>query len=99
MNLKVKLIRTCGACPEQYDGYIDGEKVAYLRLRHGYFQVEYKGKVVYSSSPNGDGIFTFEERDNELTNACKAIIAAHSTGEEGDYYTIEDEVINDAQET
>ena len=30
----VTLVQTCGACPEQYDAYIDDKKIAYLRLRH-----------------------------------------------------------------
>jgi hypothetical protein len=29
----VKLVRTCGACPEQYEGTVDGNP-AYFRLRH-----------------------------------------------------------------
>lgn len=35
------LVKTCSACPEQYDvldGY--GDKVGYIRLRHGYFRVD-----------------------------------------------------------
>ena len=35
----LKLVLTCGACPEQYDAF-DGERqVGYLRLRHGHFTV------------------------------------------------------------
>jgi plasmid stability protein len=32
----VRLVRTCFACPEQYDAFIGEEKVGYLRLRHGH---------------------------------------------------------------
>lgn len=77
MSPKVKLVQTCFACPEQYDGYIDGECVAYLRLRHGHFSAEYRGETVYTASPNGDGIFEYEERDMYLSRACQAIIEAH----------------------
>jgi len=72
------LVQTCGACPEQYDVYKDGEQVGYLRLRHGYFYAQYPytgGETVFETSQcNGDGIFEEEERDYFLT---KAIIAIH----------------------
>lgn len=67
-----KLILTCGACPEQYDVFKDGQKVGYLRLRHGYFAAyspSYNGELVYESEPNGDGIFDDGEREDEIMNA------------------------------
>jgi hypothetical protein len=33
----VKLEMTCGACPEQYEGTVDGNP-AYFRLRHSYWR-------------------------------------------------------------
>jgi len=35
-----KLVLTCGACPEQYDVFKNGQQVGYLRLRHGFFSAE-----------------------------------------------------------
>lgn len=35
----IELRQTCAACPEQYDAYLNGELVGYLRLRHGHFRV------------------------------------------------------------
>jgi hypothetical protein len=36
MNLKtINFINTCIACPEQYDVYIEGNCIAYIRLRFG----------------------------------------------------------------
>lgn len=71
------LEQTCQACPEQYDVYNEqGEQIAYLRLRHGYFKCEVPsvfGTIVYDSTPNGDGIFTDEERPVELQKAIEAI--------------------------
>jgi len=32
---KLTLNKTCGACPEQYDVFLEGENVGYMRLRHG----------------------------------------------------------------
>lgn len=68
---------TCSACPEQYDGYIDGDEVAYLRLRHGHFRAEYKDKVVYSAYTKGDGVFEDNERHYHMNRAAKAILEAY----------------------
>ncbi len=85
--MKVKLVQTCGGCPEQYDGYIDGECVAYLRLRHGSFRAEYKDEVVYRAQPRGDGVFdSDEERRHCLNEACRAILEKHRNNHLGDYY-------------
>lgn len=77
MNIKgYELVQTCGACPEQYDVFLDNEKVGYLRLRHGYFTVSYPyagGKCVYEAEPDGDGIFAEYEREEYLTEAIQAI--------------------------
>ena len=40
-------IRTCDACPEQYDIYSNGEKVGYVRLRFGCLTVDYNNAKVY----------------------------------------------------
>lgn len=78
MNWKdIELIQTCGACPEQYDAYIDGVKIGYLRLRYGHFRAEYLGETVFKAYPNGDGCFDYEEREKYLKKARKALIKAH----------------------
>jgi plasmid stability protein len=72
----VRLVRTCFACPEQYDAFIGEEKVGYLRLRHGHFRVECPdvwGEMVYEASPKGDGIFDDDERVEHLQAAREAI--------------------------
>jgi hypothetical protein len=80
-NIKgLKLVQTCSACPEQYDVFDEtGEKVAYLRLRWGYFSARVPnsvGQEVYDANI-GDGMtgcFTGEaEREKHLTKAVKAI--------------------------
>ena len=74
VNIKgFRLVLTCGACPEQYDVFKDGVEVGYLRLRHGCFTAEADGKLVYDAEPDGDGIFTQEEREKYLTAAVDAI--------------------------
>ena len=68
--------KTCSACPEQYDVYKDGKQVAYLRLRHGTFTVrcpDVGGKIVYTSCPEGDGLFEDHERDEFLDAAATEI--------------------------
>ena len=71
-----ELIRTCEACPEQYDVYKGGEQVAYLRLRHGHFYASVPdcgGDVVYKAYPDGDGIFDDDERSAYLSAAIEAV--------------------------
>ena len=77
MNYKeIELKMTCGACPEQYDAFLNDENIGYLRLRHGYFRAEFKGKTVYDSYTIGDGCFEYEERNKHLKKAKKAIFKA-----------------------
>lgn len=73
----IQLIQTCGACPEQYDAFLNGKQVGYLRLRHGLFYVAYpdaSGIRIYEAEPEGDGIFAEHERERYLTEAKLAII-------------------------
>lgn len=77
--LGFELVKTSDACPEQYDVFKNGEQVAYLRLRHGYFTCEVPdcgGKLVYEARPEGDGIFEPEERERYLTAALQAVLSA-----------------------
>jgi hypothetical protein len=82
----IRLERTCFACPEQYDAYDpDGRKVAYLRLRHGWFKVDMPGvggETVYSAEPAGDGIFADGERD-EYLDAAREMIAVYLNAADG----------------
>lgn len=75
----LKLVCTCGACPEQYDVYDANDKqVGYLRLRHGHFRADYPdcgGETVYESQTKGDGVFAEEERIPEITKAIHALLA------------------------
>ena len=32
---EIKLVKTCSACPEQYDAFYEDHQVGYLRVRHG----------------------------------------------------------------
>lgn len=68
---------TCGACPEQYDVFKDGKQVAYYRLRHGEFTVDYPSackEEIFAAEPNGDGIFDDDERLNYLTKAMRVVL-------------------------
>lgn len=70
---KFLLKMTCSACPEQYDVFLNGEEVGYLRLRHGIFRADCKEETVYMAHPMGDGMFDDDEREFYLNQACKAI--------------------------
>lgn len=72
----IKLVQTCGACPEQYDAFLGNRQVGYLRLRHGHFRVDYPdcgGETIFEAEPVGDGIFDDEEREGYLHKAIDAI--------------------------
>lgn len=74
------LIKTCSACPEQYDVYKGMRQIGYLRLRHGWFRAEYPecgGETVYEASPKGDGEFEDDERDRYLKEAVGALLDAY----------------------
>lgn len=75
---EVELIKTCHACPEQYDAFFQGKKIGYLRLRHGEFRVDFPDcgdeTILYSQESQGDGCFEEDERDYFLMKAKKAIV-------------------------
>lgn len=75
----IELHQTCETCPEQYDAFLGERQVGYLRLRHGYFRVDFPDcgdKIIYEANPIGDGEFFTEERDFYLNEAKKAIVIA-----------------------
>lgn len=57
-SIRVKAVnfdfeRTCGACPEQYDVYLEGNQVGYVRLRWGSLRCDYPnvgGETIYQHS-------------------------------------------------
>ena len=53
-----EFVKTCERCPEQYDVFLNGEYVAYVRLRFGYLTVEL-GEV------GSDNVVYEKEFDNE----------------------------------
>ncbi|WP_457661680.1 hypothetical protein [Sinorhizobium medicae] len=76
---RITLHQTCSACPEQYDAKLDGAQVGYLRLRHGWFRVDYPEcgeRTILEGYPKGDGIFDDDERDEWLSKAKFAIANA-----------------------
>lgn len=79
--MKVTLVKTCDACPEQYDVYLDKVQIGYLRLRHGYFAARYPGVIgeeVYGCRTIGDGVFDPSERNFHLTEAVMHLVAVHA---------------------
>ena len=88
------LDQTCGACPEQYDVYLDDKQVGYFRLRWGTFRASYPdcgGETVYVAELNHDlqGCFSSEdEREEHLLKACKALASKLDLGERTVSYEI-----------
>lgn len=66
--------------PEQYNVFLGGQKVGYLRLRHGHFRADWTEHpqvvTVYRADPLGDGSFEDAERKKYLTEAVRAIDTA-----------------------
>jgi hypothetical protein len=90
----ITLVRTCYACPEQYNALDkEGKTVGYLRLRHGTFTVECPdvgGELVYVEKIDElTGIFSDEEREKYLEQAVKAI--GHHMGYSSVTYRVVDE--------
>lgn len=71
------LQETCCACPEQYDVFLMGKRIGYLRLRNGYFRAHYlnaSGKCVFQAITVGDGQFEDFERMDYLNAAVDALL-------------------------
>ena len=76
MSVKINLVKTCDACPEQYDAYINGLQVGYIRCRWGEITVkcpDAQGETVYHSITDGYGKLLDTERDTQLEMCIKAI--------------------------
>lgn len=55
---ELDFVKTCPACPEQYDVFYKGKQVAYLRLRWGYFSVDIPdacGKEIFGEQIDDSG--------------------------------------------
>lgn len=67
---------TSFAAPEQYDVYLNGEQVGYLRLRNGHFTCDYpeygKQRLV-NAYINSQSRFEEQERDLMIRTALTAI--------------------------
>jgi hypothetical protein len=79
-DLEIKL--TSYACPEQYEVFRNDRQVAYYRLRHGEFRVDYPecgGEEILCEHPNGDGIFDENERLIYLAKAMRKVLEKLNT--------------------
>lgn len=77
----IRLVKTCNACPEQYEAFIGDRYVGYFRLRWGNLRVDYPdcgGETIYEARVGSglQGIFDSEEqRIMYLNRGCRAILA------------------------
>jgi len=76
-EVSLELKMTCYAMPEQYEAFIDGRQVGYLRLRHGTFRAHYPDHMaspVYIADTLGDGSFDDREREPQIRAALIAVL-------------------------
>ena len=74
----IKLSGISTSWPVQYEAFLDGKQVGYLRLSDGRFTVEFPdrgGEVIYSAVAKGQGEFMDDEQDHYLRFAVDAITA------------------------
>lgn len=78
MKIYLSFIRTCHACPEQYDVFYGDIRVGYVRFRHGNFTVDcpdaFDENVLKIKVDSGSGIFSDEERTEYLQKAADSIL-------------------------
>lgn len=61
--------RTCTACPEQYDVFLDDRQVGYVRLRYGKLTVDYPDCLkerIYSTNIGGEWTGEFQSDEQRL---------------------------------
>lgn len=58
----IKLVRTCIACPSQWDAMLDDDRPVYIRYRWGYCSVRVgeKGATGWDAAVNGNEVLGFE---------------------------------------
>lgn len=63
----VKMIRTCTACPSQWDGTTAGSNYLYFRYRWGYLSVDFEGDNIISErlGDDMDGWLTREQLEEK----------------------------------
>lgn len=87
--MKVYFVRTCYACPEQYDVYTEGkEQIGYVKLRYGTLKAIYPdfgGEKVFEYIFEGDdlkGFFDNDDERNEMLGIIATILVNKHTGSE-----------------
>lgn len=87
---RFRLVKTSGACPEQYDVFQGETQVGYFRLRHGNFRIDAGHRTIAHLYPEGSGEFRDEERERFLIQGC-LILGNHLDSEgESVLFEVED---------
>jgi hypothetical protein len=65
-----KLIKTCDACPAQWEGETEEGKYVYIRFRFGQLRIEVDKEVVYQQKVGGmyDGDMNFKQLRDLVSN-------------------------------
>lgn len=71
-----KFVRTCDACPEQYDVFKGDIEVGWVRLRYGTLSAYYMGGLIYSREFDDEyDEFKGEFSSDEEREHCLEVIA------------------------
>jgi len=76
--VNIRLVRTCAACPEQYDTFLGDMEVGYIRLRWGELTVrcpDYEGQIVYSHDFNEEYKGSFDDDEESAKYLALAVAA------------------------
>lgn len=72
-----RVVKTCSACPEQYDVFFNGEQIAYIRLRWGVLTCDLGKTEIYRYTFEDDtkGFFDSDyEREIFINDILKTIL-------------------------
>jgi len=86
----VRLVKTCSACPEQYDVFQGKRLIGYLRLRHSHFSVDWlpNGKLdgtaieLLDAGTVGDGEFYDEAEREKYLSLARTLLRKANGGKE-----------------
>lgn len=75
-EIKISSInQTCGACPSQWDAETTDGQSVYIRVRHGYLNLDVDDETIFDGNPDGvDGVMSTHEMIVYVTQESKKII-------------------------
>lgn len=107
--MEMYFVRTCYACPEQYDVYDNGKnQIGYVKLRYGQLKATYPdfgGETVFEHTFEEDDLKGFFNNDderlemlNQISSALLSKMIEHGEGTAGDtigFYIVDEDWLKD----